>query len=353
MNQTNLDKTDNINEISIVDIGFKIKSLINFLKSKWKLIAMFSLIGGLIGLGLSLFKKTTYEAVCTFVLDDSRNNNLGQYAGLASMVGINVGGSGGIFEGDNILELYKSRLMIEKTLLLPEVFDGKKQLLIDRLIDQYVPANKEENKKRITFTGDPEKFNRSQDSVVSVLVDLINTKLLKVSKPDKKLNIISVNVITKDELFSKVFTDRLVQTVNNFYVQTKTKKESLNVQILQRQVDSSKVALNSSISGVASAIDAVPNANPLVVSLKTTSQKRQVDVQTNSALYGELIKNLEIAKIALREEVPLIQVIDKPVLPLKKNKLGKIKAIVIGLFVGGLLITLFLIFKKLINKALK
>ena len=33
------------------------------------------------------------------------------------MMGLDVGGSGGLFQGENILELYKSRSMIAKTLL--------------------------------------------------------------------------------------------------------------------------------------------------------------------------------------------------------------------------------------------
>lgn len=52
------------------------------------------------------------------MLDESNKGaGLSQYASLASMAGIDLGGSssGGIFQSDNILELYKSRLMIEKS----------------------------------------------------------------------------------------------------------------------------------------------------------------------------------------------------------------------------------------------
>jgi uncharacterized protein involved in exopolysaccharide biosynthesis len=162
---------------------------------------------------------------------------------------------------------------------------------------------------------------------------------LTVNKLDKKLSIIAVQVVSKDELFAKNFNLKLVETVNNFYTLTKTKKSNQNVIVLQRQADSVKMILNSSLSGVASAIDANPNANPQLLALRVPSQKKQVDVQANTAIYAEMVKNLELSKISLRQDMPLIQIIDKPVLPLLKSKLSKLK----GIIVGGLLGVFFCI----------
>jgi uncharacterized protein involved in exopolysaccharide biosynthesis len=54
-----------------------------------------------------------------------------------------------------------------------------------------------------------------------------------------------------------------------------------------------------------------------------------------------------MAKVSLRKETPLIHVIDKPILPLKKEKVGKLKSFIIGGFLAGFLIALILVFKKL------
>jgi uncharacterized protein involved in exopolysaccharide biosynthesis len=45
----------------------------------------------------------------------------------------------------------------------------------------------------------------------------------------------------------------------------------------------------------------------------------------------------------------LIQVIDKPILPLKKEKFGKGKGIVMGGFLAGFLVVLFLLLKKMLK----
>jgi len=334
--------TKNTDEISFGEVMARFHSLSNYLKSKWLVILIISVVGGIAGVAYSIFKMPTYTAVCTFVLEEEgKGGALSQYAGLASIAGINLdNGGSGLFQGDNIIELYKSRLMLEKTLLSEVDFDGKKQMLIDR----YVNFNELRSKWKkhdqidsVSFNGDPEKFNRHQDSIITDIVNIFNKKYLTVLKPDKKLSIIDVGFRSTDELFAKEFINKLVETVNDFYIATKTKKSYQNVQVLQHQADSVKMALNTSISGVASASDAAPNANPLLLTLRVPSQKKQVDVQASTAVYGEIVKNLEISKINLRQEKPLIQIIDTPVLPLAVDKVGKIKGIIIGFILGGLI----------------
>jgi hypothetical protein len=53
-----------------------------------------------------------------------------------------------------------------------------------------------------------------------------------------------------------------------------------------------------------------------------------VDVQANTLT--ELV-NSGLAKVTLRKETPLIQIIDRPILPLAKERFGKAKGIVLGL----------------------
>ncbi|WPV02341.1 lipopolysaccharide biosynthesis protein [Mucilaginibacter sp. cycad4] len=345
--------THSPDEISIKDFIHKVRATCSYLKSKWVTILTLSILGAAIGLSYSIFKKSLYTASTTFVLDDgNKSGGLSQYAGLAAMAGIDIGGasgSSGIFQGDNILELYTSRSMIKKTFLSEGVFNGKKQLLIDRYIEFNKLRNywKEKDKiNNISFAGNPDNFNRTQDSIISTLAILFNKQILTVSKPDKKASIIRVDVTSTDELFAQSFNLKLVETVNEFYLQTKTKKSNQNIQILQHQADSVRKVLNSSIYGVASAIDAAPNANPSLQILRAPSQRKQVDVQASSAIYGEIVKNLELSKMSLRQETPLIQTIDTPVLPLLVTKTSKLIASIIGLFLGAFFISFWIVVKK-------
>ncbi len=352
--QEQMEQTNDVEGISVSDFFARTASSLRYALSKWVIILLVSLGGALAGAAYSIFQRPTYTAQCTFVLEESSKlNGLGQYAGLASLAGINLGGNGGgIFEGDNIIELYKSRLMIERALLSSVDFKGTNELLIDRYVNYNglrAKWRKHDDIDSITFVGDPDKFNRKQDSIISDLVEKFNKKYLSVAKPDKKLSIVDVNFSSKDELFAKEFVTKLVETVSDFYVQTKTKKTSQNVKVLQRQADSVKKELNLSIAGVASAIDQAPNANPLLLSLRVPSQKKQVDVQASGAIYAEIVKNLEISKISLQQETPLIEVLDKPILPLKNDHISKAVGTIGGFIIAGAISIFCIAVKKLLN----
>ena len=122
--------------------------------------------------------------------------------------------------------------------------------------------------------------------------------------------------------------------------------------ILEHQVDSIKRELNSAITGVAIANDNTFNLNPALNVRRTPSSRRQVDVQANSAILTELVKQSELAKVTLRKETPLIQVIDRPILPLQKENFGKIKGLVFGWFLGSFLFLFGLVVNRVFKKLL-
>ena len=360
----NLDQFET-DEISIKELLKKIKDLAKYIFSKRLILIIFSVAGFILGILFSLFESPNYIAVSTFVLEESGHGaglGLSQYSGLAAMAGIELGGGSdkGLFQGDNILELYKSRKMIEKTLLTLVNINGKKHgfaagsgitPIIQIMNDKSFSFGK--NKiKSLNFNNSGKVFSRQQDSVIREITKYINKYVLVVSKPDKKLSIINVEVRFTDENFSQLFNQNLVQNVNNYYVQTQTRKTFQSVQILQHQADSVRQILDNSIGKVAESTDLNPYPNPLLHSLQVPYQKKQIDVQANSAIYTEIVKNLEISKISLRQETPLIQIVDEPILPLEDDKTHLLKASVLGLFFGlflsfaYLLVSRFYVFMK-------
>jgi uncharacterized protein involved in exopolysaccharide biosynthesis len=104
--------------------------------------------------------------------------------------------------------------------------------------------------------------------------------------------------------------------------------------------------LNGAITGVAVANDNTFNLNPALNVRRAPSARRQVDVQANTAILTELVKQTELAKVTVRKETPLFQIIDSPILPLKKEKIGKLKGIVSGGTLVLVLTLLVLIFRR-------
>lgn len=341
-------------EISLKELILKIKGWFAYLKTKFLLIVFMGLIGGILGFTYAYFQKPTYKAVLTFALEEDKGSGggLGGALGLASSFGIDVGGGGGLFTSSNILDLMKSRLIIEKTLLSSFFYNNDTITFAEyylKINDVRSGWDGSEKLKKIQFSpnSDRNTFDISKDSVLETISSSILNNNLRISQRDKKSNFNNIEVVSSDELFAKFFCEALAQEISDFYIQTKSKKAQINLNILQKQADSIRDELNNSILGVASANDNIYNLNP-ALSIKTSfSKSRQVDVQANTAILSQLINQLELAKVTLRKETPLIQVIDKPILPLEKEKVGKLKSIILGGFLAGFLTVLYLVFGRL------
>jgi uncharacterized protein involved in exopolysaccharide biosynthesis len=343
-------------EISLKELIQKIQEWMAYLKTQWKLIIGIAALGGIIGFVYASFQKPSYLATTTFVLEEDKGGGMGGAMGLASSFGFDLGGGGGgLFTSSNIIELMKSRLVVEKTLLNPVQIAGKEISLADYYI-QINKLNEGWSKKptlaNINFpvNADRTKFSLQQDSILQTISAGLTKSNLVIAQKDKKVSIISVTVKAESELFSKLFCEQLLKETSDFYIETKSKKSRLNVDILQHQADSIRAELNSAITGVATASDNVYNLNPALNVKRTPSTRRQVDVQANTAILTQLVAQLELSKVSLRKETPLVQLIDRPILPLEKDKVGRLKSLVLGGFLAGFLTVLYLVFGKLYRK---
>lgn len=344
--------------ISFKELIQKIKDWSSFLISKWKIIVFAGVIGGGLGLTYAFLKKPVYTATLSFALEDEKSGGggLGSALGLASSFGLDLGGSGGgVFAGSNLTELFKSRSMVEKTLLSPIIFDGKEISIAEMYIKNNKWREKWANKplvNKVQFlpNANRKNFTRIQDSILGVMYNELSKSSLSVLQKDKKASIISVDVVSENELFAKFFCESLAKVVGKFYIETKSKKARMNMDILDHQVDSIRGELNGAITGVAIANDNTFNLNPALNIRRAPSARRQVDVQANTAILTELVKQAELAKVTLRKETPLIQVVDRPILPLAKEKFGKLKGIILGGILGGVLAIFVLVFRRILNE---
>jgi len=344
-------------EITLKELLLKTKEWYTYLLSQWKTIVLAGSIGALLGLGYSFYKKPIYTASLSYAVEDGKaSGGLGGALGLASSFGLDLGGSsGGAFSGSNLMELFKSRAMVEQTLLAPVTQNNKTISLAEMYIQDKKWREKWEEKpalKTITFLPniDRAKFTRVQDSIFGLIYKELSTESLTVEQKDKKVAIGTITMRCTNEYFAQQFNLALTQTVIDFYVETKSKRAKENMDILVRQTDSIRGELNGAITGVAVANDNTFGLNPALNVKRVPSARRQVDVQANTAILTEIVKQAELAKVTLRKETPLIQVIDQPILPLPKEKFGKVKGILLGGILAGFLTILGLIIRRIFKE---
>jgi hypothetical protein len=333
-------------EISLKEVIQKAGEIVSYLKNQWWKLMLLGLLGGVGGFFYAKFSKPKYTAKLTFALAES-TDKLGGIGSIASQFGVDLmgGGSSGAFSGDNLLELMKSRLLVEKTLLTALDSAGKSKLLVNQYIDFNKPKKpkprKPEDPIPVYFTGNEEKqgYNLAQDSFLAKLSEDLVKENLQVAKMDKKLAIVSVSFTGEDQWFAKNFTQILTQNVTEFYVETKTGQMRKNVKMMEHKVDSVKQALGRAMYGVASEVD----GNQFLVRgvAKVPQAKKQLEIQVLSTMYGELIKNLELSRTMMAKEQPLIQLIDQPRFPLKKKKTSKLVGAIGGSFLSFFLAMMY------------
>ncbi len=320
-----------------------VESLSAFIKSllkKWWLFLIVGLLGGTAGYFYAKRQKLVYQSRLTFALDDAgENGGLSGAFSLASQFGLNLGTNSNIFSGDNIIEILKSRRMVEKVLLSVDTFNGKPFTLIG-----YFRSFEKPNPKAppVNFLPgqDRNSFSFEQDSVLYGTYQHFVTAAISAGRPDKKLMIYEVNIVTGDEKLSKVFTDRLIAETNNFYIEISSKKAKLTLDILEERVAAMKGNVNASISSKALTQDA--NLNPAMSSSQIPIVKQQVNMQVYSGAYAEMFKNLEMARFQYLNKIPLMQIIDQADYPMKKVVPSKLKMAAISAFIACILVVFIL-----------
>ena len=341
-------KREDIDVITVKGTFKRAKSTFSYLLSKWIWILLFVILGAAIGLYIAYSTKPTYTGTLNFVLSTgSKTSNI---SGLASQLGFDMGSSqtGDVFSGDNILVLFKSKKMIRSALFKkpPGSYDVLANIIVKDLGWDRKWFGNQRTKGLFPYPEDG-VLNPIQDSLFRELYTYIIKKQLTIIRTDPKLSIYTLTTISTNEVFSCYLTRFLMDETASFYINTKTSSAKQAVQLLEKESDSLRRLLGSSIVSTAAESDRTFALNPAMQVQKAPVQKGQIRTTVIGTAYGEIVKNLELAKINLQKENPLYQIIDAPDIPLVMEKPGKLMALIIGGFAGGFVCLVSLLCAKL------
>lgn len=321
-------------EISLKELFQKLEKWWAFLLTQWWKIALVGFIGGCIGFVYAWMQPINYTAKMTFVVEEGKSggSSLGGLASLAGQFGVDVGGSGdGLFSGDNMLLYFKSSSLAKEVLL--SKFDSISTKTIADVYAEVYDLKESWNKNpKIgdfffqTFPKDKSCL-RIQDSLIQKITESILSSKFSVGKVDKKAGFIEVITKMKNEHLAKVFCERVVKIAVDRYITIKIQRQKRTVDKLQTRVDSLATLLNqktkagANLQAKANTMDINPlyNANTTVVTETTIREKTML-----ATIFASAAQNLELAKFTLSQETPVIQVIDAPIFPLKKEKISSI-----------------------------
>lgn len=318
---------------------------ISFLKKRWWIFLLVGLLAGITGFIYASLQKANYKSKLTFALDDGSAGE-SNFTSLASQFGLTLGGSNNIFQGDNIIEIMKSRRMVETILLSVDTFDNKPY----RIIEYYMDANDRDSyHKKVAavhfpVNQSPATYTYIQDSVLKLVYEQVVKSSLTIDKPDRKYNIFELNIQTPNEQLSHDMTVRLLQEANTFYTELKTKKASNTLAALENRIESVKTGLYGSISNRANVKDA--NVNPVFEQSQVPVMKEHTNIELYSTAYAEMFKNLEIARFQYLVNTPILQIIDDADYPMERIKAKRSLYALAFCFVATFLLLIFFLMKE-------
>lgn len=335
---------------SLKDIGDNIRALFQYLRKKVWLMALCVIAGALIGVGYYFLQQPKYEAATTFILEEKSSGG-GGIAGLASQFGLNIGslGSGGsIFSGDNILDILKSKKVVQQVLVSEVDQKADNRTLADLYLDFTGTSGKWKKNSRlsgINFANTSKGMTPVQDSILNEVYAAIVKKNLYTDRTSKQGTIIKVRAVSANPVFSRLMVERVVAEASKLYLDIRTGTAQANINEMQNRSDSLLSLLNNKSYRAAASqqLDINPGIKTAIVPTEIATRDKTV----LATLYAEVTKNLEAAKLILSQQTPVIQVLDRPGILLDDNKKGLFGLVVVAaviaavvFFMGALVIFL-------------
>ena len=357
-----------IQEIKFSDILEQVKLFLQFCLKNPKLFFIITFSTCLISIVYWSTLNSNFKASTTFIVEESSSKG-GGLSGIASQFGVDLGsvmgGSGSsLFSGDNIFEIIKSRKIIEKVLLSKIEEQGASHSVT--MADFYMNITglgKTTFKNSLNFKNiKPEESHTIvQDSVLDIIYNNLIMQNIFVEKINKKSTLITISVSSPNQLFSKLFSERLLKETSELYIDIKVGNLSKSVSKIQRKADSLESVLqiisNKSTKLNLPIQERLLNENTGITlqkenNLSSFSYNNAAPIEQTQrsrtvafTLYGEVVKNLETLKISLLNQTPIIQTLDLPRLPLKNTKTSGVLILFLGFLSGVVITTIVLLFK--------
>jgi len=301
----------------------------------------------------------TYTAALTYTLSDGSGGG----GGLSGILGSFGLGKGGKVNLDRIVELSRSRNIIQKMLFTKVVLDtlgDTPDYIANHLLTLY-ELDKEWTNENKDWTG----FRFKSDSIKGFSSDELSAlKKLHgkvvggkdVKNPifsngfNEDTGILSMSSNTVNEDLSITICNEVFKQLKKYYELSSTKGGQNTFKFVEAKKDSILSLLKAKKFQLAKFEDSHRGlTDPTMLVQKSMIE---TEIQKLTLMYGEVTKNYEIADFSLETSTPDITIIDEPLPPLEPNAMSLLIELIKGGLLGGLLAAGFFIARKIVKDAM-
>jgi Uncharacterized protein involved in exopolysaccharide biosynthesis len=348
--QANIRKTNEINLIELAKVFW------NSRRTVIKIILAFALLG----LIIAILIPKKYTTPVTIVTQLSTNQvNIGALGGFAAMAGINMNTSPLAEISPSTypqiissvpfqLELMNTPLTFSKIDHPATLYDyyskyKKPNFFYRYTIGLFVDGNSKKKSLTDSITSDGIiHITKEQKRICDIMNR--NISLFHNQRDDYiKISCTMPEALPSAQL-AKRSQELLQQIITDYKIQKATKK----LEFIQQRYDEIKQQYNNAQEILAKFNDSNKNITTAVA--KTEHERLKNDYDLAFSLYLELAKQVEQAKIQVKEDTPEFTIIEPASVPIKKSSPGIIKMLIIFIFIGVIVGIGTVILKEMFNQ---
>jgi uncharacterized protein involved in exopolysaccharide biosynthesis len=312
------------------------------------------LICGVIGLIVAITSPKEFVATTIMVPSSSdassKLGGLGGLGGLAAMAGINLNTTSGSdlspIVYPQIVTSVPFQLELMKT---PLNFTGLKEQIT--LFDYYTEIKKPNPLIKYTLglpgiilkaiKGSNDDLNISSDNKGPITltdkqrdVRLILSELISLTVNQKE-GILTLSSTMPEAKAAAQLGQHAQELLQQYITEFKIKKATANLDFIRQRYDETALKFDTAQEKLASFRDR--NKNVSLATAKTEEERLTSQYNLIYSVYTELAKQLEQAKIQVKQDTPVFTIIEPVSVPTKKSKPNRPLIMVIWLFLGGVI----------------
>ena len=335
------------NEIDLLDLA---KILWN---GRFTLLKV-TLLAGALGIIIALLSPVEYASTTSMVPQTAQSaNKLGGLSSLAAMAGFNLDMASQASEAlspmvypqilqsgpfqlelmntpfsfsevDHPVSLYEYYTEIQQPGVLSVI--GKYTIGLPGIIITAIKGNKD----KTINSGENGliAFSEKQDMVAKIMKEKVILTI------DAKQGYLTLQASFHEALLSAQVADQSRELLQKYITQFKIEKAANKLAFIEERYEEKKKDFEKAQERLARYRDQNKNMSSAVA--RTEEERLQSEFNIAMNVYNELAKQLEQAKIQVKEETPVFSVLEPAVIPYEKTKPKKAMIVLIWLFLGAI-----------------
>lgn len=331
--------------------------IIGLTKTIWKgrkIVFLTTLICGIIGFLIAIYSSK--EFVATTIMVPSGNDatsklgSLGGLGGLAAMAGINLNTTTGNDLSPIVYPQIVSSLPFQLELMYTPL-DFKDYKIKTTLFDYYSEVQKPNLLIKYTFGLPGVILAAMKEKEKDTPVNIETKKIITLTEKQIKVLYVLERLITLDVSLKEGFLtlsarmpealpaaqlgQRAQELLQQYITEFKIKKAKLNLDFIQQRYDETTRKFEDAQQRLATFRD--KNKNMSLATARTEEERLASQYNLIYNVYSELAKQLEQAKIQVKQDTPVFTIIEPISIPTKKSKPNRPLILFIGIIFGGLI----------------